>query len=89
MKCSPCHRNIRPGQESDKRIEVWRQADGILLAFGPSMDAGVVADARGVLVEAWHNKCWYIAERRTQRGADAVLGSELAQAALAMEDDDL
>jgi hypothetical protein len=36
-----------------------------------------------------HRKCFYVAARREERGHDAVLGSELAQAALrGMDEDD-
>jgi hypothetical protein len=91
VKCRICHRPIRPGQEADKRIECWRWPDGTEHLFGVGMEAGTLDDVAKqgwLLIWAKHNKCHYIEARREQRGRDGVMGSELAQAALALEDED-
>lgn len=91
MKCKDCHRRVAPGQAWDTRIECWQHPDGSQHAYGAGLDTGPCgsAPARSILVWVKHRKCFYVAARREERGHDAVLGSELAQAALrGMDEDD-
>lgn len=81
MKCFTCHRNIKPGLESKKRVEE-RLVDGEPVLFGEGQPGGSLDKAEGPLVRAWHSKCFHAGRKRTLRGGDAVLGTNPEFAAL-------
>lgn len=95
MKCYVCHRNIRPGLESQKRIEerlvipelaeVTPPAEAVL--FGEGQPGGSLDKATGPLIRAWHSKCFHAGRKREKRGGDAVLGTRPEFAALLDWDD--
>lgn len=75
MRCTPCHRPIRPGLEARKRIERWEDPSGVLKTYGLGMPDGKLESATGTLVEVLHLRCYWAQERRVQRGGDAVTGT--------------
>jgi hypothetical protein len=81
MKCWVCHRNIKPGLESQKRVEEHLVSDEPV-QFGEGQPGGPLDKAEGPLVRAWHSKCFHAGRKRTLRGGDAVLGTRPEFAAL-------
>lgn len=77
MRCTSCHRPIRPGLEARKRVEYWDQPGGEVKVFGLGLSdaAGKVEDATGVLVQVMHSRCYWAIRRRVERGGDAVTGT--------------
>ncbi len=90
MKCRDCHRVIPPGQAWDTRAECHRHPDGTEHVYGAGLPDGPCGSAPegATLVWAKHRKCFYVAERRRERGHDEALGSGRAMAALYEDEDD-
>jgi hypothetical protein len=71
-RCWLDHRVINSGQEAAKRIEYWRQPDGVLKLFSDAVpDAdGKLSVATGTLEKAAHCKCYWVARRSAERQPD-------------------
>jgi hypothetical protein len=80
MRCRPCHRPVRPGQEARKRVEFWRQPDGSVKVFSDTVSSadgadGKLSEATGTLVAAEHSKCYFAHTKRERRAQAADPGS--------------
>ena len=73
MRCGHCQLPVRPGEETRKRVE-FRSS----VAYGENMPGGSLEKgaATGLPLEkVLHQKCYWVAWKRENRGGDAVLGT--------------
>lgn len=77
MNCYWCSWPVKAGMEETKRAEFREQPGGGLKVFGVGMPDGPLVVAEGRLVKVEHNKCYWTATRRAERGRDEVQGAPL------------
>lgn len=70
MRCSTCQTLIRPGMDTNKRVEFH---GGI--AYGENMPGGPLSKATGPVEQILHQKCYWVIWKRQNRGGDAVQGT--------------
>jgi len=81
VKCHSCKGTIAAGAEAQKMAIEYTQPDGAVKVYGYQMPGGPLVNATGVLLRAWHHKCWHVTRKREARG-DARTGRVLGEGAL-------